>query len=245
MLRRLFGSALFGILLSACAQSSIHLISSDDISSVVNDVKYQTSVYAAQAKYFQLHPRDDDQAILAAKKRLRCGNGDINVVLTAVKIELATTLDSTSGASFSTSVPLSAITIGPSVSGSAETTNSQELVFNEYPVGNARIYAHKYDTLPPIAVALFALRKALILGAANDGICFQSVPSKNADKAAANTFKIALAVVEDGKGGVSVGVGALNFGASQEVKSTTGNTITVTFELQDKKGGGTIQFKAS
>jgi hypothetical protein len=225
-----------GCVLAACVQPSLHLINSNSISAVVNDVKYQTSVYLAQAKYLQQHPDKDDETIRQAKGHFRCGNGDINVVLTGVKIELATTLDATSGATFSTSIPLTVlpITIGPSASGSVASTNSQELVFNEYPVPNSQVPPHYFASLPPIASTLFALRKALILGATNKGVCFQSIPKKG--DADANTFKIALTVVEDTTGGVTVGVGALSFGVTQEVKSTTGNTVTVTFELQNKMG---------
>jgi hypothetical protein len=88
---------------------------------------------------------------------------------------------------------------------------------------------------------LLALRDALVLSAMR--FDFSANPPKprppqpcftdyNPDKPASdagNTFKLALSITNDLTGGISIKVTVLNFSATGESKSTTGNTLTVSF----------------
>jgi hypothetical protein len=52
-----------------------------------------------------------------------------------------------------------------------------------------------------------------------------------------NIYKIGITVTDAGSGKVAVGLSNVSLGASGEFKSTTGNTITITFTPHKFKGG--------
>jgi len=237
--------------LSGCAAiPPQEALSKAAIEKVVTDIKRQVSIHISD-QYINY----DKSGHLKISRSVWCGNGMIDFDITQVKIDLLTTLDNTTTGGLSVAnIPVGGgVSLGGGVSISAETTKTQELVLTErvlQPNTDIRYksspwsyrYASNIDEPAPLADAMSNMRGALIQTASGQGqVCFSTVipkagnpppaPSDGSDKTsqASNTFKIAISVIDDGKGNLSVGLAPLTVTASGESKSTTGNTITFTF----------------
>lgn len=203
----------------------VQAIKSSSIQSVVDDMKRQVSVYVA----YQNSPQGT-RSVVDASATKACGNGLIDFDIKSVKLEILTTLESSVDGG---------VEVGPIVSGAAAwsgglgagrtISNTQELVLAVDALPNRSfVYARSEDVKSaPIAATLINLREALIkAGEVPNRICFKT--AKDADDG--NTYKIALSIEDRGGGNVSLGVAPLGVSLSGETKSTTGNTLTVSFE---------------
>jgi hypothetical protein len=169
-----------------------------------------------------------------------CGKGAINFDIASIKAELTTTIETINGGGLKLKIPVSAVTIGPSASAKMDTTNTQTLTYNLWPVA----LGEQLSTLgapsqadidgAPIAKVLLALRDAII-ESAKKGVgkgpqpCFADYNPQKPSSDAGNTFKLGLTFVTDTTGGIDVSVGVLDLNASTEMKGTTGNTLTIAF----------------
>lgn len=80
----------------------------------------------------------------------------------------------------------------------------------------------------PIAAVLVNLRNAAITSATRPGDCFRNYPKKG-EKGDANTYELGLKITSTGKADVTVGLAPIDVTAGVENKSSTGNTLIVTF----------------
>lgn len=220
-------------LLSGCVTSPMRqALDEQAIGKVQAEIKRQVGVYIRRA-------HEPDPA--AKDGPFWCGNGQIDFDIANVKADLTTTFEHVSGVSVGLKIPVSVVTLGPSAAVKQDVTNTEELVYNLWPLQAARPSADsmtgpvKPDELDgaPIAQVLLALRHALIVSAQKSSPgpqpCFTDY---NQDKPAAdpgNTFKVGLTFVTDASGGLDIKVGILDLSGSVEAKGTTGNTLTVSF----------------
>ncbi|WP_143348479.1 hypothetical protein [Ensifer adhaerens] len=183
------------------------------------------SVYVA----YQNSPQGT-RSVIDASATKACGNGLIDFDIKSVKLEVLTTLESSIDGG---------VEVGPVVSGAATwsgglgagrtISNTQELVLAVDALPNRSfVYAGRENIeSAPIAGTLINLRDALIkAGELQNRICFKT--TKDADDG--NTYKIALSIEDRGGGNIALGLAPLGVSLSGETKSTTGNTLTVSFE---------------
>jgi hypothetical protein len=93
----------------------------------------------------------------------------------------------------------------------------------------------------PIAQVLRDLREALVAAGTTYDYsqtppverspvpCFTDYDPKKPTAASGNTYTLGLSIVNDLTGGISISVAVLSIGVTGEAKSTTGNTLTVSF----------------
>lgn len=129
--------------------------------------------------------------------------------------------------------------IGPSVSTSRSVTNSQELSYTEYMLGEqyqpAELTMQPPDTSKPspIAELINAQRAALVNAAIKSThpkaqLCFTNFDPSDPTKPQ-STVTIGLKFESDNQGGVKVDLAVLSFGASVGRKGSFANTMTVTY----------------
>lgn len=186
----------------------------------------------------------------------QCGSGRIDFRISAIKAELVTSLDKTTAAKLGLTLPIVPVTLGPSAGTTSDTLNAQTLDYNLWPLSagdQAFLLPVKhwtesssdYDALipalnkAPIAIALLELRNALILAATKTDYstnqqreaqpCFTDYNPMNPAADAGNSFKLQLQVTNDPSVGITIGVPPVNFSFSQDNKSVSGHTLTVTF----------------
>jgi hypothetical protein len=171
------------------------------------------------------------RGVINASTTKPCGNGLIDFDITSVKLEILTTLDSSANGG---------IDIGPIVSGGGTTfaagvgagrsiSNTQELVLATDLLPNRAFAYAGTETVEsaPIAGSLINLRNALIKAAEIENrVCFKTTQNAKVG----NTYKIAISVEESTNGDIELGLAPLIVTTSGENKSTTGNTLTVSFE---------------
>lgn len=206
--------------------SHIQAIESSRIQSVVDDMKRQVSVYVA----YQNSPQGTASVIRASSTKA-CGNGLIDFDIKSVKLEVLTTLGSAVGGGVDIGpVPVGGTTtLSGGVSGGRAVSNIQELVLAADMLPNRSfVYAGKENVRSaPIAGSLINLRNALIkAGEVSNRVCFKTTSKPNDG----NTYKIAVSIENTAGGSLSLGLAPLVVTASGETKSTTGNTLTVSFE---------------
>ena len=185
-----------------------------------------------------------------------CGSGRVDFRISAIKAELVTSLDKTTAAKLGLTLPVVPVTVGPSAGISGDTLNAQTLDYNLWPLAasdQAFLPQIKhwpesspdYDALipalnkAPIAIALLELRNALILAAtakdySTDRLrqaqpCFTDYNPTSPSADAGNSFKLQLQITSDPSVGITMGVPTLNLSFTQDNKSVSGNTLTVTF----------------
>lgn len=228
-MRKLLGNALIGLaVIGGCATTQfnrVEPVSRTATQAVLAEVKRQLSVYTAYQRY--RYP-----SVIASSSTRVCGNGLIGFDITDAKLELLTTTEGTAGGSVAVgATPVAAgVTLGGGASASRVTTDSQTLTFNSEVVLSSKAVDYKVGMLKnaPIAQAMVNLWDAG-LGVGNDpsDVCLK------VKKAETNTYKISIQIVDDGKGNVAVGLGPASLTANGELKSTTGNTVTVTYAPHD------------
>jgi hypothetical protein len=228
-------------LLVGCATGlpAVNAIPADRIDQVLGEIKRQVSIYETRTGYLRLHPDADTAMTEARKAGFRCGSGLVDFELVSVKMELTTTTDKSYGGSIGFKVPVSPGSVGGSVSGSREIEDTQELVFPLYnaPVKTGYVYSGDNSKPSPISDALLNLRRSLILGATKPGVCFYTYDYRDPKSDEGGTYKLGLTVTDDAKAGIEVELGPVAAGGGGEVKSATGNTLTVSFRQVHRRKG--------
>jgi hypothetical protein len=185
-----------------------------------------------------------------------CGSGRIDFRIATIKAELITSQDKTTAAKLGLTFPIVPVTLGPSAGKTGDTLSAQTLDYNLWPlvVGDQTFLlpikhwpesSPDYEALipalskAPIAIVLLELRNALILAATRtdystgkqreDQACFTDYNPASPSADAGNSFKLQLQITNDPSVGITIGVPPLNLSYSQDTKSVTGNTLTVTF----------------
>lgn len=205
--------------------SKIEPISGKSIEAVRAEVKRQLSIYNA-------YQEDAVRRQLKASAPMFCGNGLVSYDVSSVKFELVTTTEGTVAAGASAAkIPVSpGATLDLGVSGSRATSDSQTLTFTEEVVLSPRYVGYYGGSLDdsPIAKVLATMAVTGIEGAKQpSNICFRSKAGEG------NSYKIAISVSRNSKGNIVVGLAPAALTASGELKSVTGNTITVNFGPHD------------
>jgi hypothetical protein len=197
------------------------------IKSEVQD--YQRMVYAIHNK------KIPDPSAPYRPNPPACSNGiPIEFTISKVKMELTTTVDNTASGSVGLNIPIPQLagTVSPSITASAEDTNTQTLDFYSWPVPAGKLGTPANPGPPPpnpgvITRTLLDLRTALIAASANTP-CFQTV--NDASKDPEDTFTLGITVISTGGGTFEIKLAVVDAKIGDTVKSTTGNTITVTFK---------------
>jgi len=161
-----------------------------------------------------------------------CGNGLVSYDVTSVKFELVTTTEGTVTAGINASkIPVGTIaTLDVGASQSRVTSDSQTLAFTDEVQLSPKYVGYYGGSMDdsPIAKVLATMAETAIAGANQpSNICFKSKAGDG------NSYKIAISVSDDGKGNIGVGLAPAALTASGELKSTTGNTVTVSFGPHD------------
>ena len=210
----------------------VNAISYDRIQKVESEIKRQVSVYEARANNARSHPETDPARQAADAAGFICGAGLIDFDISSVVLDLTATTDTTASGSLGFSLPITGPvgSVGPSGSVSKEVNDTQELSLPLYPVLNSSYTKVDQSNKPaPIADVLFVLREALILGGTKDGICVYDYKFTDPKTDPGGTYKLALTITDDLKGGVDIKLSVVSLSASYENKSVTGNTLTVSF----------------
>jgi hypothetical protein len=244
-----FGCALL-LGLCGCAEQQ-QVVDISTVPKIQADLKRQIGVYiaavAARESYLKAHPSDG--AIYW------CGNGSLDFQITSVKLDLTTSLDKSDTISGSATVPLVTGSVGPSVSGTADIANSQELTFTEYAFNPAAqpdeirnlSFTDKDLESAPIAQSLLALRNGLIAasrkspqGAKGPQACFSDVPietlligadpPKAGTTDAGNSFKLGVTITDSASEGITLKLGPVSLGNTLNQKMVEANAITVGFK---------------
>ncbi len=192
-----------------------------------------------------------EQRERADKGSFWCGQGAIGFDVVSVRTELITTLDTTLGASAGIKTPIITLSGGTK----EEAVNAQTLDYNLWPQPWSEqpeeFRVQKYEPgeieKAPIAKVLLSLRDALILSALKYEYplapnklrppqpCFLDYDPEKPGADAGHFFKIALTFINDPSVGISVALAtpiSPTFSLSGESKTTTGNSITVSFAQQ-------------
>lgn len=202
------------------------------------------------------HP--DEVKGLLEKSPILCGTGDIGFDITSIKVALTITDETIRDPNLSGKTT-GFVTFKPKAEAKTAVTNTQELDYTLWPVDlevakELRTTPSQEDfDRAPIAKALKSFRDGLIRGSqvpavdkkypgAADGkfvpaldrklwqpACFTDYnPEKPSDDSGFQ-FKLGLTFVNDQTYGFEISLWLLDFSNSTENKSSTGNTITVTF----------------
>jgi len=193
-----------------------------------------------------------------------CGSGNINFDITSIKVALITADEHITNPSLS-GKSTGVVTFTPNAADKTDVTNTQELDYTLWPVDFAvpdkYVAAVSEEDLKraPLAKALADLRQGLIKGAQlpplsppSNGqpggtsiptmdkkiwapVCFMDYnPSKPTDDSGYQ-FKLQMNFVNDTTYGFGISVWLISFSDTTENKSTTGNTLTVSFEQSETK----------
>lgn len=186
-------------------------------------------VYAAKARQSETQQQVDPKAFW-------CGAGNIDFEVSSVKVDLLTTVDDTTSASLSISPPLPKGTaIVPKFGGSGENINTQELTYTLYLLPDEYMPKGTVGSLDSseIAKVILSERKALRNSALRklhpetQGCIADFNPQKPID--ANGQLQLAIKAISDGNGGVTFSLGILNANLGNDLKRTTGSTMTINF----------------
>lgn len=216
-------------LLAGCANRlpQINAIDVTRIGDVEGEVKRQLSVYQSTV--------NERRSKAEPTEKFICGKGKVDFDITTVQLQLATTLENTTSGSLGLTIPVSAGSVGPSGAGSRDVTDAETLTFPIYPVHDPKFRVEPADAQKPAPISdvLLALRKALIQQAAAKRICVYDYDYTDPTHDAGGTYEMAFTAVNDLSGGVELKLAIVDFSATHDRKSTTGNTLTVTFHQVD------------
>jgi hypothetical protein len=198
------------------------------IAAVQGEIKRQLGVYM----------RDAANRPVPNKREFWCGTGNVDFDVSQVKVELTTTLEKITNHSAGMKAPWGALEIDPSGTVKGDATNTEVLDYNLWPLEMKRqqeiLKGPRKDEKPaPIADAILALRDALIASAEKTAPgpqpCFTDYDPAKPASDAGNSFKLGLSFVSDKTAGLEIKIGHLDITNTAEWKSTTGNTLTVSF----------------
>lgn len=224
-----------GLGLSGCVttrQPPLQAINAPAIENVQLELKRQLAVYIARARAARKAEAS------APKVPTWCGDGSIDYEVVSVKVDLTIARDDTRSAKAGLKIPMVGGSIGPNASGNSMTSNTQELEYNLYMLPDEfqpdELNTIPTDTKAPIADIMMAEREALIKAAQRTNSNTSPQPcltnfDKDKTDAATSTITIGLKLTDEGSAGVDVDLGIVSFGATTDTKSSSGNTIAVTF----------------
>jgi hypothetical protein len=232
------GGSLFLVLLLGSAMSGCRsmtppkqALDTAAISAVQSEIKRQVGIYARVSR--EKIPQDPIQ--------FACGNGNVDFDISTVKAELTVTTARTSKTGLSLEVPWNGVTISSTGQRTRGATNTQVLTYTLWLAdSNLQAFAKenaevsKEEVLDaPIAQVLLSLREALLNGAKKSGRgpepCFTNYDPAKPAMDAGNSFKLGLAYDSGRTGGLEIKIGIIDLTSSTEWKSSTGNTLTITF----------------
>lgn len=220
-----FLSILAIAVLSGCSHTTyVNAIKIDQMNQVVSEIKRQVGDYQKTVNAYKSGKLTDP-----ANKPLdpACKSKvPLEFTITAVKMELTTTLDNTLSGGVGFTIPVASLagTASPSLTASAEETNTQSLTFYAYPQKNT-------DDTPPTAPSVITqtlvnFRSALIAASVN-APCFDTTQGS---KVPDDTFSMAITVVSQVGDKFELKLAVIDASIGGNLKSVTGNTITFTFQ---------------
>ena len=119
--KRLLVCTLFLNLITGCATQKLQPIDLASVSAVQAKIKEQVSVYMKAASYLALADKNDGAVVIINRKPIEipsaeflCGAGRIDFRISAIKVELVTSLDKTTAAKLGLTLPIVPVTLGPS-----------------------------------------------------------------------------------------------------------------------------------
>lgn len=225
------GVVLLALVLAGCADHRMATpqpIAARDIADVLVEIKRQLQVYAIRVATLAPGRLSSETDPSAPPRAFNCGNGDIRFDVRKIRLALLTKTSASAKLSAAGTLGVSPVSVGVGAGYGAE--GSQELVVFLFPQ-KTKPRLSEVDTAAaaPIAAQLLALRDAMIVAAQAPGPCWHTnTPQRPASEA--GTYKLGLQVTVSVDGKIGVTLAPVTLGASGEVKSTTGNEMTVTFE---------------
>lgn len=215
---------------SGCATTSFQELQPIDekrILAVVGEIKRQIGVYMRYQQSANGYARME-----RLSRQKICGNGLVGFDIKSVRMELLSTTDTTVAGSIAGGYPPFSGSLGFGHS----TANSQTLIV-DYDVLPSRLPAASGEEDDFAKAPIAGLMKNLSDAAekAGDQRTHACVRMKQTPQA--GTYKIGITVTDTGNGNVAVGLSNVALGAGGDFKSTTGNTITVTFAPHKFSGG--------
>ena len=230
----------------------VQVIDTREIQTVKAEIKRQVGVYV-RASHQPVTVIIDKKPIELStiQNAFWCGSGKIDFDIASVKVELTVTNERITDQKLGLSIPVQTVKLGASLEDKSDVTNAEVLDYNLWMLP-ARLQTMNLDAVTdielqsaPIARVLLAVRTALILSATKKDYSFDPPKDRkpqpcfadfNPDKPASdagNTYKIGLSINSDSTNGVSIDAGIITVGATGETKSTTGNSLTVSFIQRD------------
>jgi hypothetical protein len=212
--------------LAACANSLDQLqpIERSRVQEVIAEVKDQISAYTIYQQ-----SEHGFAAVVRNSRSKICGNGMIGFDVVTVKLDLLSTTDLTASGGLSAGV-------GPaSVSANASRTKAdvQQLIlsYDVTPSSKKQPYHDGILDNAPLARAMINLWDASLAGGdqASD-VCLR-MREKMTD--GSNTYKMGITITQTAGGKIAVGLSGATLSAGGDLKSVTGNTVTVRFEPHD------------
>ncbi len=247
------------LMASICALSGcfakpvvVQAIDTNAIQAVQAEIKRQVGIYLrASIEPIKVVVNKQTVELSTIPDPFWCGTGLIAFNISSIKAELTVTNERITDRKVGLSIPVHTVTLGASLEDKSDITNTEVLDYNLWLLP-AKLQHLKVERISdselaaaPIARALIALRTAIILSATKKDFSFDPPKDRqqqpcfadfNLDKPAGdagNTYKMALSIISDGSGGVSIDAGIITAGATSETKSTTGNSLTVSFVQGD------------
>jgi hypothetical protein len=251
MVKRILGVALV-FALAGCGRSiqPLNVIDTSMIGPVLSSIKREVGIYLM---YQNNPPKTVTQpaAIVnfakpagaskaappeppAARWAGCAGGSPPNFLIQSVKINFAISQDASLTGGVSATIPLAmtGTSFGLGGTASSDKADTETLEFTEYP-DNAfnKNYSDPNAGDPgELALALISLREGL-LRAANDGPCFTDLDplAKPTDPPHQNTFTMGFTLTRQTGTTATLTLTAIGLNAGGNLKSVSGNTITVTF----------------
>lgn len=241
--------------LAACG-AKIEAISPEAIGAVQADIRRQVDLYVRASAFEPFFIRDGVVTPLTPPgTEYQCGNGNIHYDITQVQADLSVLTTSEGGLSIGATLPVSAVTtVGVSGSFSRSEQTTQTLRYNLWPLPNRRtgaplavnpvasdlagIVADLQQA--PIAATLLNLRNQQIISAMVTNpisqrlnpvarSCFANFNLAAPSTSPGNLVTMGLTVTGSLGTKVSVGIGPVAVGLSDNYTRTTGNSLTISF----------------
>ena len=189
------------------------------LSDVIQQIKYELAEYD---KYALAHASDPAMNNICS--------GKIDLTISSVKVTVNTVSDNTDEATGSASIPIGAISAGPSGTLTGEKKSSQTLTFTVFPADADKDHlAPQPKTFEgkPITIELENLRESLLKSSAYSPCITMTNPDPKKDQD--NSDAMAFTVTKTGKVGGTLKFLVFSVGATSTQQRQYANTITVNF----------------
>jgi hypothetical protein len=203
-------------------------IAGEEMDQVILRLKQEVAMYQQAQSAWQNDPQHDPAKLGVVSQ---CSaKGSVDFKLTKVKLDLTTTTSIKENGALSLKIPFAGGTgtVGPGISGSTETDNTNELVLYAYPEASTFQNVEISDVVrknSAIAGTLIALRESLIRSSTSKP-CFDLTQAGAKDN---DTFSLKFAVKKDVNPSLGFNFVILSASGGYDHNSNVGNTITVTF----------------